>query len=657
MADPSTAASFFAFPAGFGEREGSGAVMLDLATLRSEYLQTGKIPEGVRPAVAQAWERSRAYGIDPEVVRPQAMDPVRLAVARAENPVLLAAAEALLQFALQKLGKGGYVVALSDRHGRILRLITDPTTAKIPNLREFNTVEGASWRESDIGSNGIGTSLAMRQPVVLIGPEHFCGQYQNWTCIGIPLRLTDGEIAGALNISVPNTDVQTANWGWVAAAARHIEGCLRGETVEVIPNPASTWDEGLTSIVGIIELLISQLNLPATHLGFVRDVRLAAITAMNERALTEQRLGESEARFRLLAETMPQLVWTAGADGVPDYYNSRAVQYKGLEQFPDGTWGWQPLLHPDDLQLTVAAWQRALALREVYQVEHRVQMQDGTYRWHLSRAMPFRDAEGKVVKWFGTATEIHDQKRAQELLEQTVAERTAELRDTVDELEHFSYTITHDMRAPLRAMQLFGQILKEEYGARLDDTGRDYLRRITEAAARMDTLVLDALDYSKAVRTQLPLEPIDAGAIIKSIVESYPQFQPPHADIRIVGEFPLVQANAAGLIQCFSNLLGNAVKFVEAGTLPQVKVWAEERENQVRFWIEDNGIGIALEQQQRVFVMFQRLSKKYQGTGVGLALVRKVTERMQGKVGFESEPSQGSRFWLDFRCAASLDRT
>jgi PAS domain S-box-containing protein len=630
--------------------------MQDLTTLRSEYLQAGKIPDGVRPIVAHAWERSRAYGVDPEVVKPQAEDPAGLAAARAENPILLAAAEPLFTFAQRKLGKGHYVIALSDRYGRILRLITDPTTAQVPGLREFNTVEGASWRESDIGSNGIGTCLAARQPVVLIGPEHFCGQYLNWTCIGIPLRLTDGEITGALNISVPNPDVQIANWGWVATAARYLEGCLRGETVELVSNSASAWDEGLTSIVGVIELLITQLDLPATHLRFVRDVRNAAITAMNERALTEQRLGESEARFRLLAETMPQLVWTADANGVPDYYNARASQYKGLEHNPDGTWGWTPLLFLDDLEPTVLAWQSALAHGKVYEVEHRVQMHDGTYRWHLSRAMPFRDADGNVVKWFGTATEIHDQKRAQELLEQTVAERTAELRDTVDELEHFSYTITHDMRAPLRAMQLFGQILKEEYGARLDDTGRDYLRRITEAAARMDTLVLDALDYSKAVRTQLPLEPIDAGAIAKSIVESYPQFQPPHAEIRIVGDFPLVRANAAGLIQCLSNLLGNAVKFVENGTLPQVKVWAEERGSEIRFWVEDNGIGISREQQERVFVMFQRLSKKYQGTGVGLALVRKVAERMHGKVGFESEPGQGSRFWLDFARAGRVDQ-
>ena len=607
--------------------------------------------------MAQGWERSRAYGIDPEAVKPQAVDAASLAAARAENPFLIAAAESLLQFAQQKLGKGRYVVALSDRHARILRLITDPATAQLPGLREFNTVEGARWGESDIGSNGIGTSLAMRQPIVLLGPEHFCGQYLNWTCIGIPLRLSDGEIGGALNISVPNTDVQTANWGWVAAAARHIESCLRGETSSSVPNPASAWDEGLTSIVGVIELLITQLDLPATYLGFVRDVRHAAITAMNERALTEQRLGESEARFRLLAETMPHLVWTADPNGVPDYYNSRASQYKGLEQYSDGTWGWQPLLYPDDLSQTVAAWQAATADGSVYQVEHRVQMQDGTFRWHLSRALPFRDADGKVVKWFGTATEIHDQKRAQEMLEQTVAERTAELRDIVEELEHFSYTITHDMRAPLRAMQLFGEILKEEYGARLDDTGRDYLRRITDAAARMDALVLDALDYSKAVRTQLPLEPIDAGLIVKSIVESYPQFQSPHADIQVFGNFPLVQANAAGLVQCFSNLLENAVKFVEPGTLPQVKVWAEERGNDIRFWVEDNGIGISREQQQRVFVMFQRLSKKYQGTGVGLALVRKVAERMQGRVGFESEPGQGSRFWLDFGRAASVDRT
>lgn len=621
--------------------------------LRSEYLRTGKAPEGVRPVVFESWERCRMYGVNPEIMPAQSPDPSRLATLRAENQALLHAAEPLLRCTQQKLGEGPYVLAISDRNGTILRLIADSATTNAPETRAANLFEGASWNERDIGCNGIGTCLATRQPVVLIGPEHFQSSYLTWTCIGFPIRRADGEIVGALDISVPNTYVETGNWGWGISAARYIEACLNQESSGRVQHPSVIWNQALSSLVGIIELLVTQLDLPTTHLGFVQDLRRAAMAAVSERTRSEQKLSESEARFRQLAETMPQLVWATDAEGRTDYYNSRATQYKGIDRSPDDPWEWHALLHTDDRAASVAAWQRALAVGEMYQIEHRVQMLDASYRWHLSRALPFRNADGEIVKWFGTTTDIHDQKCARELLERTVAERTAELRDTVAELEHFSYTITHDMRAPLRAMQLFGQILIKEYAGRLDETGRDYLRRITEAAARMDRLVVDTLDYSRTLRTQLPLEPIDAGLLIRSLVESYPQFQSPQADVQITSSFPLVHANAAGVVQCFSILLGNAVKFIEPGTVPVVRVWAEERGTTVRVWIADNGIGIPSQQKQRVFVMFQRLSKKYPGTGVGLALVRKLTEQMNGDVGFESELGKGSRFWVDLNRATT----
>ncbi|MGZ4972956.1 MAG: sensor histidine kinase, partial [Limisphaerales bacterium] len=239
-------------------------------------------------------------------------------------------------------------------------------------------------------------------------------------------------------------------------------------------------------------------------------------------------------------------------------------------------------------------------------------------------------------------------------LEATVAERTAKLRDSVAELEHFSYTITHDMRAPLRSMQGFAELLDEQYGTQFDETGRDFLRRIVQAASRMDRLIIDSLNYSKAVRNEFIPENVAPGRLLRGIVDSYPQFQPPCAEIELAEQFPTVCANEAGLTQCFSNVLSNAVKFVEAGKKPRVKVWSEMKGDMVRFWFQDNGIGIPADQQERVFVMFQRLDKSYEGTGVGLALVRKVVQQMKGNVGFESAPGQGTKFWIDLRAAEPM---
>jgi signal transduction histidine kinase/Skp family chaperone for outer membrane proteins len=238
--------------------------------------------------------------------------------------------------------------------------------------------------------------------------------------------------------------------------------------------------------------------------------------------------------------------------------------------------------------------------------------------------------------------------RANTGLDHLVRERTAELQEMVNELEHFSYTITHDLRAPLRALHGFSEMLAEELQPVQTEQTRLCLERIAAAATRMDRLITDALSFSKVLRHQMELTPQDPGALLAGMIDSYPAFQPPLARVRVEGPLPRVLANEAGLTQCFSNLLGNAVKFVPRGRVPEVMIRAERREGRVRLWFEDNGIGIAPEMGARIFGMFQRLSKDYEGTGIGLALVKKVTERMQGRVGFESTPGVGSRFWLEF---------
>jgi len=242
--------------------------------------------------------------------------------------------------------------------------------------------------------------------------------------------------------------------------------------------------------------------------------------------------------------------------------------------------------------------------------------------------------------------------RSNEQLEGLVQDRTAELRETVAELEHFSYTITHDMRAPLRAMRGLGGILLKDCSDSLHPSRLDYLQRIMDSAERMDTLITDALQYSGIVRKHLELEPVEAGTLLRGIVESYPQFQPPNAQIQIDKNLPVVLGNKAAMTQCFSNLLSNAVKFVLPGKIPEVRVWAEARESFIRFWFEDNGIGIEEEFQDKVWQMFHQLNKCYEGTGIGLALVSKAVERMGGKVGVKSRPGQGSRFWVDLQPSA-----
>ena len=242
-------------------------------------------------------------------------------------------------------------------------------------------------------------------------------------------------------------------------------------------------------------------------------------------------------------------------------------------------------------------------------------------------------------------SEVADRRRAEE-----------QLRETVQELEAFSYSIAHDMRAPLRAMHGFAELLNSEHAGELAEPAQDYLNRISAAARRMDALILDILNYSKVGHGELLLLPMDVARVIEEITSTYPTLQAARADITVEAPLPPVLANEAALTQIVSNLLGNAVKFVASGVRPRVTVRGEKQDGTVRLWFEDNGIGIPKRLHARLFKIFSRLhrSEEYEGTGIGLAIVRKAAERMNGSVGLESEEGQGSRFWVELQAAGEI---
>jgi PAS domain S-box-containing protein len=236
-------------------------------------------------------------------------------------------------------------------------------------------------------------------------------------------------------------------------------------------------------------------------------------------------------------------------------------------------------------------------------------------------------------------------------LQKKVAEHTVQLRQTIGELEAFSYSVSHDMRSPLSAMRGFAEILLEDHSAQLDAEGIKYLQKIDVAAGRLDTLVQEVLAYTRAFRGEVIMESVDLDALVRQIIETYPQLQTGRAEIQIEGTLPKVLGAGASLAQCLSNLLTNAVKFVAPGTKPRVKIRAQALAADIRLWVEDNGIGIAPKDQTRIFQMFARVdhATAYEGTGLGLTIVRKAVERMGGRMGVESEVGQGSKFWIQLK--------
>jgi signal transduction histidine kinase len=229
---------------------------------------------------------------------------------------------------------------------------------------------------------------------------------------------------------------------------------------------------------------------------------------------------------------------------------------------------------------------------------------------------------------------------------QNLNERAIKLRETISELEAFSYSVSHDMRGPLRAIQGYAQILEEEHGAKLPDDGKRLLGRIIASSKRLDTMITDVLAYSRMNLEPIAKEPIDVEKIVRTIIDHIAELQPPRVEIEIRSPFLNVVGHQASLTQCISNLLSNAVKFVAPGATPRVMIGTEAVDSQVRLWIQDNGIGIAPEHQRRIFDAFDRLSTAYDGTGFGLAIVRRAVERMGGQFGLESEVGKGSKFWI-----------
>jgi signal transduction histidine kinase len=235
-------------------------------------------------------------------------------------------------------------------------------------------------------------------------------------------------------------------------------------------------------------------------------------------------------------------------------------------------------------------------------------------------------------------------------LEKRIAERTAALQESHSQLESFCYSVSHDLRAPLRSMQGFSHALIEDHAAKLDEEGQDFARRILSAAEHMDGLLADVLAYSRLSRQELKPEPVNVGEIVQEMrVQLQPEIKKKAANFQCATCEHPVMANRAALELMIVNLVDNALKFAAPERPPQIQVHCERRGEAVRIWVRDNGIGIAPEHQQKIFRIFERLHgvETYPGTGIGLALVQKAAERMNGAVGVESMPGQGSAFWIE----------
>jgi two-component system CheB/CheR fusion protein len=366
--------------------------------------------------------------------------------------------------------------------------------------------------------------------------------------------------------------------------------------------------------------------------------------------------------FRFIADAMPQKVWTADEKGNRNYFNRQWLDYTGktLEELQDD--GWKIFIHPEDLPETIKCWKQSVETGNDFEMEDRKRDKDGKYKWHLTRATAFKDSTGKIKMWVGTNTEVEKQKMQSLEFEYAVKGRTQEieqknkdLEKMNHELEAFTYISSHDLQEPLRKIQTFTSRLLEKEKLNLSDTSKDYFLRIKAAAQRMQILIQDLLSFSRITSSEIKFELIDLTDIIKEVKSECKDFIKEKNATVETGEMCKIKLIPFQFRQLLQNLLSNALKFSKPGINPHITIDCKKipgnsspigGENQVyHITFTDNGIGFEQHFSKQIFQLFQKLHGKdeYPGTGIGLAIVKKIVENHNGIITAESQLGNGVR--------------
>lgn len=377
-------------------------------------------------------------------------------------------------------------------------------------------------------------------------------------------------------------------------------------------------------------------------------------------------LMKSEAKFRLLANSMPQHIWTSDALGNINYYNQSVFTYSGMSAKEIEENGWLQIVHPDDREENINTWIKSIITGNDFLFEHRFRRYDGEYRWQISRAIPQKDAEGNIQMWVGTSTDIHDQKNFTDKLEKEVYERTAELeqknKDLINmniELQSFAYISSHDLQEPLRKIQTFASRLADLDDENISAKAKTYLSRIEVSAKRMQTLIQDLLAYSRTNSADRVFVKSNLDEIAEEVTSDFSErIEETNA---VVNFHPLGEATIIPFQfrQLLHNLIGNALKFLRKDETPYIEITAERiKGDQIKhpvdfpekiyyhLRISDNGIGFDAEYNERIFEVFQRLNteSEFSGTGIGLAIVKKIVENHKGIITANGEKGKGATF-------------
>jgi two-component system CheB/CheR fusion protein len=400
-----------------------------------------------------------------------------------------------------------------------------------------------------------------------------------------------------------------------------------------------------------------------------QELILLAIEDITEHKVAEKIINEREEWFLNMANHAPVMIWVSGTDKLCTFFNKTWLDYTGREMKQELGNGWAKGVFPDDVEQCVNVYNVNFDLRKPFQTEYRFRRFDGEYHWVMCNGKPTYSHDGIFTGYVGSVIDIHDQKLFSEKLEEMVVQRTKALRESNTNLEHsnselrqFAYVASHDLQEPLRKIIIFSDRFQKKFGEKMGEEGAGYLDKISSSAMRMRQLIKDLLNFSKTSNPNEQFEKTDLNAIVNSVLKTL-DLEITQKKVKFhIDTLPQVPAIPVQMTQLFHNLIGNALKFSIPGRHPQISIqsgMADEKEianfpqlkKKQRYHhliVKDNGIGFDPNFAEQIFVIFQRLNERedYEGTGIGLALCKKIVNFHKGHIYAEAIEKEGATFHI-----------
>ncbi len=404
------------------------------------------------------------------------------------------------------------------------------------------------------------------------------------------------------------------------------------------------WECGLKCKDGTdlwMRVSISPFHFDDKHVG-----KIYHLSANPTQEQLKNLLKENETRFTILADATPVMIWMTDESNLTYYFNQTWLEFTGRKLEDEIGTGWFKNVHPDD-RFVFSEIKKLLTDNINYSCEYRLKRHDGVYRHILEIGTPRFLADGSFGGYMGSCLDITEMKTAQIEL----ANQTKELQRSNEELEQFAYVASHDLQEPLRMVNSYVQLVKKRVEAKRTDGIEEFMEYAVDGVNRMQGLINDLLQYSRVNRKGNPFATVDMNEVLKIVMAHLANKVAENKAQVELSDLPILQGDSFQLIRLFQNLIENALKFKAEGVIPVIKIAVEEKGDFWQFSIKDNGIGIDQKFYNRIFVIFQRLHARtdYEGTGIGLAVCKKIVERHGGEIWIESETGKGSTFYFTIK--------